>query len=160
MLKGGLELKVITVTKEFAFDMAHMLAEHDGLCKNIHGHTYKLLITLSRGSGLIDDGPAEGMIMDFKQLKELVGEKIVAPFDHALMVNVNSKSLLEQKLYDLFRNHADLQKVYWVDYRPTAENMADHIFEKAGFLLRRFGVNVERVRLYETPTSYVEVYAE
>ena len=148
---------IISATKEFTFDMAHMLADHEGLCKNIHGHTYKLFVTVSRNDcNLIDAGPAEGMVVDFKELKRIVQDYVIANLDHALMLNINSEAILEKQLKVLFES-SDRQKVCWVDYRPTAENMAIHIYHALTHLLQPSGIHVVKIKLYETPTSYVEI---
>ena len=76
----------IRVTKEFRFEMAHALAGHDGPCRNIHGHSYLLSVTLT-GTPVNDPAsPKNGMVMDFSDLKKIVDSAIVRPFDHALVL--------------------------------------------------------------------------
>jgi len=74
---------MITVTKEFSFDCAHMLTGHEGPCKNLHGHTYKLQVEVTSYSGVQEEGPSKGMIVDFKDLKQIVKELIVDKLDHS-----------------------------------------------------------------------------
>lgn len=69
------------ITKIFTFDSSHMLDGHDGKCQNLHGHTYKLEITVS--DGIIKGGAKDGMVMDFTDLKAIVKQHITDPFDHA-----------------------------------------------------------------------------
>ena len=71
------------ITKIFTFDSSHMLDGHDGKCQNLHGHTYKLEITVS--DGIIRGGPKDGMVMDFADLKAIVKQHITDPFDHAFI---------------------------------------------------------------------------
>ena len=77
----------IRITKKFSFEMAHALYNYDGLCRNIHGHTYKLEVTLLGEAQKNAGQPKDGMVMDFGALKKLVNKKIVHVFDHALFKN-------------------------------------------------------------------------
>lgn len=80
----------IRITKEFKFETGHALYGYDGLCKNVHGHSYKLAVTLI-GIPIADENHVKyGMVMDFSDLKKIVNEIIVTPFDHATVLNVNS----------------------------------------------------------------------
>ena len=80
----------IRITKQFSFETGHALYGHDGKCKNIHGHSYRLNVTLF-GTPITDDSsPKFGMIMDFSDVKKIVKETIVTPFDHATIFNKNT----------------------------------------------------------------------
>lgn len=139
------------VVKNFSFDIAHMLDCHDGKCKNLHGHTYRLEVEIS--GSLIENGPKEGMIMDFSDLKQVVKEWIVDPMDHAFLYNTNSER--ERALADML-NGWDL-KTYALDSRTTAEVVSRHIYH----VLREEGnLPVTRIRLWETPSSYSEYEGE
>ena len=82
--------KLIRITKEFKFETGHALFGYNGLCKNVHGHSYKLSVTLI-GTPITDSNHVKyGMVMDFGDLKKIVNETIVAPFDHATVLNINS----------------------------------------------------------------------
>lgn len=133
------------VTKEFKFDMSHMLAGHPGLCKNLHGHTYKLEVT-------VEDELVDGMVIDFKDLKNIVNGLVVDKCDHAFMYNQSSTDDAEHEIARVLNKHH--KKVVKTNFRPTAENMVIWIF---GVLLRDGDLNIKKVRLYETPTSYAEV---
>ena len=86
---------MVTVTKEVTFDCAHMLDGHEGLCRNLHGHTYKVQVTARRSGGfLISKGPAKGMVLDFSALKGIMQAHIVEPFDHAFVYHGGSCSEL------------------------------------------------------------------
>lgn len=119
----------IMVVKEFTFDSAHYLPDHDGKCKNLHGHTYRLQIGIK---GEID--PNSGMVVDFAEVKRLINQIIIEPLDH---------SYLNDKL---------------PYFNPTVENMVMWIVEKLrGCISDEWPwVWLSLVRLYETPTSYAE----
>lgn len=155
----------LAITKEYTWDCAHMLANHEGLCKNIHGHTYKMEVTVARinndedkyNAVITDSGhPAEGMVTDFKHLKEIVKGEIVDKLDHAMIINMYSADPCEQEVYKLLEKYG--KKIYPVCYRPTAENMAMSFARKIDYMLREknLGLTVLKVRLYETPTSYAD----
>ncbi|HNF31650.1 MAG TPA: 6-carboxytetrahydropterin synthase, partial [Bacteroidia bacterium] len=95
--------ETVRVTKIFVFDMAHALYGYDGPCKNIHGHTYKLSVTL-KGTPVKDNSnPKAGMVIDFSILKQIVQEKIIKQFDHALVLNNDSPhKLLDKALTQQF----------------------------------------------------------
>ena len=78
---------VIRITKEFKFEMAHALKGYDGLCRNIHGHSYELLVTISGYPISDSNSPKLGMVMDFGDLKQIVRSTIVDVYDHALVLN-------------------------------------------------------------------------
>jgi 6-pyruvoyltetrahydropterin/6-carboxytetrahydropterin synthase len=117
-----------TITISATFAAAHRLPDHEGKCQRLHGHTYGLEVTV--GGQPQQSGPAAGMVMDFADLRQRVGELVVEPLDHQL-------------LNDIF------------GFVPTAEAVAGWAFER----LRDAGLPVVRVRLAEGPNSYVEVTA-
>ena len=79
----------IRISKEFKFETGHALFGYDGLCKNVHGHSYKLTVTLM-GTPISDPKNVKfGMVMDFSDLKKIVNQSIVVPFDHATVLNVD-----------------------------------------------------------------------
>lgn len=124
---------VIKLTKSFNFDSAHFLPNHKGKCSSMHGHTYRLEVTVIREEGqLINTGSDEGMVIDFADLKEIVKEEVLDKIDHKVLNEVFS-------------------------FRTTAENMAAHIFAVLTEKLHSVGVRVDKIRLWETPDSYVEV---
>ena len=142
----------IRVTKRFHFEMAHTLYEYDGLCRNIHGHSYNLEVTLIGEPRNESLHPKDGMVLDFSDLKDIVKTQIVSRFDHALMVNkVVPKNQLE--LLSKTTN-----RLIVVEFQPTSENIAAYIAE----ILQQHlpvGVTLFSIRLYETVTSFAEWYA-
>ena len=139
------------VTKEFNFEMAHMLENHPGLCKNLHGHSYKLFVTLK---GPIDND----MVIDFKNLKEIITEIIVEPLDHCFAFNNNTKDEFEQDLINVVKKHD--KKYFSFPFRTTCENMSKWIFEKLQRILNGTTLEVSKIKLYETATSYCEYKGE
>jgi 6-pyruvoyltetrahydropterin/6-carboxytetrahydropterin synthase len=139
----------IRVTKEFAFEMAHALWNYDGPCRNVHGHSYRLFVTLS-GTPLDEPGnPKNGMVIDFSDLKCIVKEEIVNVFDHAVVV---SKSFDKEKMEmfsSLFGN------TVLVDYQPTCENLVSDFANKISMQLPH-GIKLHSLKLYETATSFAE----
>ena len=88
---------MISITKEFTFDVAHFLPNHKGLCANIHGHTYKLQVAINGIKNQTEKDTEEGMLIDFSRIKEIVKKEIVDKFDHAFLVG-NTDNELEKKV--------------------------------------------------------------
>ena len=139
------------VTKEFTFDAAHQLPNHTGLCKNIHGHTYKLQVTLTGLVLEVDGSSQEGMVVDFKDMKDWIKDMVLDKFDHAFIAKGDEPILPTLKELG--------SKVFEIGVRTTAENMARYIFETLCLNLPP-NVFVKNVRLYETPTSYADYKAK
>ena len=129
--------------------MAHALRNYDGLCRNIHGHSYKMDITLS-GQPLHDESsPKNGMVMDFGDLKKLVNEQIISLLDHALVLN----SKTDAQLVEVLKHN--YEKIVIVDFQPTTENLLNFVADKIKAKLPE-KVELTCVRLRETDTSYAE----
>lgn len=132
--------------------MAHALYGYDGACKNIHGHSYHLSVTV-KGPPINDTNhPKHGMVMDFTDLKDIV-KPIIDKLDHATILNANSphKSFAQKNL--LF------EKLVLVSYQPTCENMLIDIAEQIQKQLPN-QIQLHHLYLQETPSSYAEWYAE
>lgn len=143
---------VIRVTKEFSFEMAHALWNYDGPCRNVHGHSYRLFVTIS-GSPLEDpDNPKNGMVIDFSDLKKIVRDEIINKFDHAVTVSKNYDSHKLDLFSSMFGN------IILVGYQPTCENM---VADFASRIISRLpgSVKLHSLKLFETATSYAEWYA-
>jgi 6-pyruvoyltetrahydropterin/6-carboxytetrahydropterin synthase len=145
-------MSVIRISKEFTFDMAHALLGYDGLCRNIHGHSYTLVVTVI-GSPIQDKTfPKTGMLIDFKDLKNIIKKQIIDRFDHALVLN----SASPKELTDILLKNYD--KVVLLDNQPTTENMITDMAETIVALLP-VNLKLYSLRLRETPTSYAEWFA-
>lgn len=147
-------MKIIRLTKAFTFETAHALHGYDGKCKNIHGHSYKLFVTV-KGIPSEDINDVKlGMVMDFGDLKKIVNKEIVDLFDHAILLNENSPhKSLGQKLLSEGHN------VVFTDYQPSAENMILWIVERIKPLLPK-NIDLVALKLHETENSYAEWLAE
>ena len=138
-------MSIIKITKQFSFEMAHALRNYDGLCRNIHGHSYKMDITLA-GQPLNDeDSPKNGMVMDFGDLKKLVNEEIISLLDHALVLNAKTDAQLIEVLKQNY------EKIVTMEFQPTTENLLNFIAEKIKAKLPE-RVMLMCVRLRETDT--------
>ena len=142
---------MIRITKEFKFEMAHALHGYDGLCKNIHGHSYKLWVTI-RGVVLnARTHKKDGMVMDFDVLKSFVKPTIIDKYDHSLVLNANSP-------------HAEIdfsafEKVFFLPYQPTSENLvSDFALQIKNKLLD--GIELYKLVLSETATSFAEWHSK
>ena len=145
-------MPIIRISKEFTFDMAHALLGYDGLCKNIHGHSYTLVVTVI-GLPIKDEAsPKIGMLIDFKDLKNIIKQQIIDRFDHALVLN----SATPKDLTDMLMKNYD--KIVLLDYQPTTENMITDMAAQIKDLLPE-NLKLFSLRLRETPTSYAEWYA-
>ncbi len=143
----------VRITKDFRFEMAHALKGYDGLCRNIHGHTYELKVTIA-GKPIVDEkSPKLGMVMDFGDLKKIVKEEIVNRYDHALVLY---NKMPDGLLAELKKN---FERVILKDYNPTSELMLIDFVE---VIKKRLPENVtlKHMFLRETTTSYAEWYAE
>ena len=143
----------IRITKEFSFETGHALYGYDGKCKNVHGHSYKLSVTVI-GVPISDRSNVKfGMVIDFSDLKKIVKEEIVDHFDHATVFNQTTPHIeLANELID--RGH----HVILVDYQPTSENMVVDFAKK---IKNRLPKNIElhSLKLQETETSYAQWFA-
>ena len=147
-------MATIRLTKEFNFEAAHSLEGYDGACREIHGHSYRLFVTIKGEPSTDPYDPKQGMVMDFGLLKRIVNEQIVSRFDHAFVVRRTAQGQhLRHMLSDYYHN------IVMVDYQPTCENMLSDFAER---LLESLPDEVElySLRLHETASSYAEWFAE
>lgn len=130
------------LTTEHSFDSAHFLAGYDGICGNLHGHRWRVLLTV-QSETLREDRQQKGMCVDFAELKKDLRTELDA-LDHVLIIEQGSlrestmKALQEEKF-----------QVVEMPFRPTAENFARYFYEL--FTLK--GYPVAKVEVYETPNN-------
>ena len=140
---------IIRITKEFKFETSHALSGHDGLCKNVHGHSYKLSVTII-GKPILDlNNPKYGMVMDFSDLKKIINNIIVEPFDHATVLNIKSNKKLVNFMED------EGHKIVKVKYQPTSEMMILDFAERIKSNLPK-EVKLHSLILRETETCFAE----
>lgn len=148
---------ITAVTKEITFDCAHMLSGHRGKCANLHGHTYKVQVTIV-GVPKHDKSSDYGMVLDFGDLKEVLQDHIVSVYDHAIIFSAEP-----------FRNEAEEELLNWarrnkmryhiMNGRTTSETMAHEMQLDIQIALRHVNIPFDHVsvRVWETPTSFAEV---
>ena len=143
----------IRITKQFSFETGHALYGYDGKCRNVHGHSYKLSVTVIGTPISEKENVKFGMVIDFGDLKKIVKEEIVDVFDHATVFNKNTPHVeLAKELSD--RGH----NVLLVNYQPTSEMMVIDFAEKIKARLPQ-DIALHSLRLQETATSYAEWFA-
>ncbi len=143
----------IRITKQFSFETGHALYGYDGKCKNVHGHSYKLSVTVI-GTPITDTSNVKyGMVIDFSDLKKIVKSEIVDKFDHATVFNKNTPHVELAKELES-RDHS----VILVDYQPTSENM---VLDFAEIIKNQLPPQIQlfSLKLQETDTSFAEWYA-
>lgn len=142
-------MSIIRITKEFKFEMAHALLGYDGPCRNVHGHSYELKVTV-KGIPIADASHVKlGMVMDFGDLKHIVKKEVVDVFDHALVLNRAMPAGITQELQRSF------EKVILLDYQPTSELMVIDFAMRINKQLPP-QIKLVSVLLRETATSYAE----
>lgn len=147
-------MATIRLTKEFSFEAAHALDGYDGPCREIHGHSYRLFVTVKGRPASDPADPKAGMVMDFGVLKRIVAEEIVSRLDHALVLQRTDR---DAELRALLAARFD--NVVVTDYRPTCENMLADFARRIAARLPE-GVELWSLRLHETATSFAEWFAE
>lgn len=145
---------MIRLTKEFSFESAHALEGYDGACREIHGHSYRLFVTV-KGEPICDaTNPKCGMVIDFGDLKRIVNEQIIGRLDHSFVMR---RTEAAEALAEVMR--ASFTNVILVDYQPTCENMLSDFAARITGRLPQ-GVVLHSLKLHETANSYAEWYAD
>lgn len=146
-------MSAIRITKQFTFETGHALYGYDGKCKDVHGHSYKLSVTVI-GKPISDSNHSKfGMVIDFGDLKKIVKEEIVDIFDHATVFNKNTPYLEIGK----YLKERGINVVF-VDYQPTSEMMVIDFAEKIKQKLPK-NIQLHSLKLQETETCYAEWFA-
>ncbi len=141
------------ITRRLEFDAGHRIPDHKSQCRHLHGHRYAIEITLS--GNIIDKAgdAANGMVMDFSQVKELAMTHLVGRWDHAFLVYEGDRAIV-----DFLASLPD-HKTVVLDRVPTAENLARLAFDCLDAVYRdTYGnqLRLEQVRLYETPNCWAD----
>ena len=146
-------MKNIRITKQFSFETGHALYGYDGKCKNVHGHSYKLSVTVI-GVPISNKTHVKfGMVIDFKDLKKIVEEEVVDVFDHALVLNIKMPGGIVAEMKKNF------DQIILLDYQPTSELMITDFANRIKNLLPE-NIKLKHLLLRETVTSYAEWFAE
>ena len=134
---------MITVTKTVRFDAAHVLTNHQGLCKNLHGHTYRVDVSVAQEA---EDG--RDMVIDFKDLKTIANEVICDRFDHAFIYNTESAG--EKEIAAVVEKNG--MRTVAIPFRSTAENLAKLFYND----LKSRIPGLAAVKVWETADSSAE----
>ena len=130
------------IAKEFHWEMGHRLPEHFGKCKNIHGHSYKMIVEIE------GDVLESGMVMDYYNLKKIVNP-IIEEVDHAFMVYKDDTQIIK------FLEEMNSKKII-VDFQSTVENICTYFLNKIKGAIIDKNVSKLKVRIYETHDDYAE----
>ena len=145
-------MSIIRITKEFRFEAAHALKGYDGPCRNVHGHSYELAVTVT-GMPVSDKASSKyGMVMDFGDLKCMIKANIIDLFDHALILHSSMKD------EGLIPPGEPFTNVVYVDYQPTSENILTDLASRIKELLPGH-ITLHHLVLRETSSSYAEWHA-
>lgn len=141
----------VRVTKKFRFEMAHALENYDGLCRNIHGHSYLLWVTILGQTNPDKTDPECGMVVDLSKLKQLVNKAVINKYDHALVLRKDSEY---KGMLDIAN---DKKRVVFVNFQPTCGNLLIHFKQE---IKKQLPENLElfAMKLSETATSFAEWY--
>ena len=134
---------MLTVTKSIKFDAAHILTNHQGLCKNLHGHTYRVEVGVAQAP----DDTAD-MVIDFKDLKRVAAETVCDRFDHAFVYNTQSEG--EREIAAVVERYG--MRTVALPFRSTAENLAKMFYAE----LKARIPGVSSVKVWETAESCAE----
>jgi len=141
------------ITRRLEFDAGHRIPDHKSQCRHLHGHRYVLEVTLSGGIIQRAGDPANGMVMDFSEVKALACRHVVDLWDHAFLVYAGDARVVE------FLASLPEHKTVILDCIPTAENLAEKAFGILDAVYRDVYGNqlcLEQVRLYETPNCWAD----
>jgi len=138
---------MLQLTKIFHFETAHALHGYAGACKNIHGHSYELHVTVSSVDDYQNYIPAPGFMIDFKEIKKLVNVLVVEKFDHKVIL---SKDFLSDN-----PSFSSQENLIIFEAEPTAENLLIYILSN---IQKGLSSNIQlvKLKLYETNDSYAE----
>ncbi len=141
---------MFTIKNRIEFDTAHYLSGYNGKCANIHGHRYRLIVSICREE-LVTEGHSRGMVEDFSIIKNILKE-VEQSFDHKLLIEDNEEGRNVASALKALPNGFD---VVMMPFRPTCEEMSRYTFE----FLRSKGLLVSEVELFETPNNSC-IYSE
>ncbi len=133
---------MLSVTKEFRFEAAHSISNHEGMCRNIHGHSYVLEVSVSGNRS-----SKSNMVIDFKDLRRVIEQQVIKEYDHALLLKRNDVNLVMMK--------NSLTRIVWFEEEPTAESMLLDVVRRIQPVLPE-QVKLSRLKLRETETSFAE----
>jgi len=141
------------ITRRLEFDAGHRIPDHKSQCRHLHGHRYALEITLAGDIIRCDGDAANGMVMDFSEVKTLAKQHLVDAWDHAFLVYAGDAPVVQ------FLQSMPDHKTVLLDCVPTAENLVQKAFAILDAVYRdSYGnhLRLQQVRLYETPNCWAD----
>ena len=144
-----MKVQNMIITKQIEIDMGHRVPNHKSKCKNLHGHRYKIEVGVDDKVITTSGTSDEGMVIDFGDLKEIMMRELDDNFDHGFVIYE------KDKFVKTFRHlkETENQKIIFVDFIPTAENLAKRWYELMKKPLKKKAIKINHVRVWETPTS-------
>jgi 6-pyruvoyltetrahydropterin/6-carboxytetrahydropterin synthase len=143
----------IRLTRQFNFEMAHALWNYDKSCRNVHGHSYSLFVTIIGEPCNDSNDPKNGMVVDFSEIKLWVKKNIIDELDHSLLISSDADIENLKKVNQMF------DKLKIMEFQPTCENLLIYISD----LVRKNlppHIRLYSLKLKETPSSFAEWYAD
>lgn len=147
-------MNLVRLTKEFNFEMAHTLTGYDGACSEIHGHSYRLFVTVIGEPCEDKSNPKCGMVIDFGLLKAIIKNHIIDRYDHSFLIRSAEQNA---QLITTLKSH--FEKIEVVEFQPTCENLIKLFAEIIETELPH-KITLHSLRLHETATSFAEWFAE
>lgn len=144
------------ISKEIEIDLGHRIPNHKSKCRNFHGHRYRFKATVEGELITTHNDSSQGMVIDFGDLKTCMVKIIDEPLDHGFMMYIDDE--FSPLFSDL--KQAEGQKIIFVDFIPTVENIAQYIFTKLSKTLESLGIDLVKLEVWETPTSMAIVRKE
>ena len=138
---------MIRLTKIFSFEMAHAIHGYPGACKNIHGHSYELHVTVSSVNDETFYIPSPGLVIDFKEIKDLVKANVIDKLDHKIIL---SREYLAEHI-----SFSHQENLIILEAEPSAENLLMYIMQILCNVLPE-EIKLVQLKLYETKDSYAE----
>lgn len=140
-----------TIVKKFKFDAGHRVMGHESKCRTIHGHEYKVWVYAQTDAG--PDLDKLGRVIDFSVLKQKIGSWIDDKWDHTTIVCDADIVLL-----DALKSVDSYKALFVAPFNPTVENLASYLLDVVcPILMTGTGVEIVKIQMWETETSYVEV---
>ena len=136
------------ITKKIEIDMGHRVPGHENKCKNFHGHRWIFEVGVDDQIITTPGAPDEGMVLDFGELKKIMMKEIDEHLDHGFMMYDQDEYASDFKKYQ-----SDGQKIIFVDFVPTSENISKYIFNILYHQLKTIDIRLHHVKIWETPNS-------
>ncbi len=150
----------IQIYRDHEIDTGHRVLNHEGKCKNLHGHRFKFGIFLNKPEDGLDH---IGRVLDFGVIKEIWGGWLDENWDHGMLLWDQDpltpwfkSELISCNVAGKFPSPLYGQKFYGLPFNPTAENLASYLLNKSRELLKPTGIEVAKIRCWETPKSYAD----